>query len=71
VSGWLQAFAAHPRIGDVASLRAKYGAFERLSQGEQAAAAASGSDDVFEACIEPHGAWLRTAMLICHSRATL
>lgn len=39
VTGWLEAFAAHPKIGDLRSLQAKYGAFAELSKGEQAAAA--------------------------------
>lgn len=48
VAGWLEAFAAHPRIGDLESLRTKYGAFADLSKGEQAAAAASATDDVLK-----------------------
>lgn len=35
VSEWLQAFAAHPKLGDAASLRAKFGDFAKLSAGEQ------------------------------------
>ena len=38
-TGWLEAFAAHPKIGDLRSLHAKYGAFAELSKGEQYAAA--------------------------------
>lgn len=37
VEGWLQAFAAHPRLGDVVSLRAQYGQFAELSSSEQSA----------------------------------
>jgi OHCU decarboxylase len=33
---WLEAFAAHPRIGDVDSLRKKYAATKNLAAGEQA-----------------------------------
>lgn len=33
---WLEAFAAHPLIGDVDSLRAKYAASKQLATGEQA-----------------------------------
>lgn len=37
VSGWLEAFAAHPKIGDLEGLRKKYGgAFGAMSAGEQA-----------------------------------
>ncbi|PRW32944.1 uric acid degradation bifunctional TTL isoform X1 [Chlorella sorokiniana] len=40
VTGWLEAFAAHPKIGDLEGLRKKYGGtFGDLSRGEQAAAA--------------------------------
>ena len=38
VVGWLEAFAAHPKIGDLEGLKRKYGAFADLSKGEQAAA---------------------------------
>ena len=33
---WLEAFAAHPLIGDVDTLRAKYAATKHLAAGEQA-----------------------------------
>eukprot|EP00877_Chromochloris_zofingiensis_P009524 jgi/Chrzof1/4825/Cz15g00220.t1 len=48
--GWLQAFAAHPKIGDVHTLKAKYSGhtFGQLSQSEQSAALQSGNDMVFE-----------------------
>ena len=39
VAGWLEAFAAHPKIGDLEGLKRKYGAFADMSKGEQAAAA--------------------------------
>lgn len=38
MSGWLEAFAAHPRIGDIDGLRKKFGAFADHSRGEQSAA---------------------------------
>jgi OHCU decarboxylase len=36
---WLEAFAAHPHIGDVESLRKKYAATKQLAAGEQAGVA--------------------------------
>ena len=39
MTGWLEAFAAHPKIGDLEGLRKKFGGFAELSKGEQAAAA--------------------------------
>jgi OHCU decarboxylase len=36
---WLEAFAAHPLIGDIDSLRAKYAATKTLATGEQAGVA--------------------------------
>ncbi len=54
---WLEAFAHHPRIGDVASLRAKFATTAEWAGGEQAGAAAAdevtlqalakGNDDYF------------------------
>lgn len=38
VAGWLEAFGAHPRIGDAAALKAKLGGFGQASRSEQAAA---------------------------------
>ena len=49
VSGWLEAFAAHPRIGDVAGLKQKFGAFADMSRTEQAAGC-SAAEGVFEVC---------------------
>ena len=37
-SGWLEAFAAHPRIGDLDGLKRKYGDFADMSRSEQASA---------------------------------
>lgn len=36
---WLAAFDAHPRIGDIESLKAKYAGTEALASGEQSGAA--------------------------------
>lgn len=36
---WLEAFAAHPVIGDIASLRQKYAATKELAAGEQSGVA--------------------------------
>lgn len=54
---WLEAFSHHPRIGDVASLRAKFASTAKWAGGEQAGAAAAdeatlhalakGNDDYF------------------------
>lgn len=54
---WLEAFSHHPRIGDVASLRAKFASTAQWAGGEQAGAAAAddatlhalakGNDDYF------------------------
>lgn len=41
IRGWLQAFEAHPRIGDTKTLRTKRGAFGELSRDEQAAASSA------------------------------
>lgn len=43
VADWLEAFAAHPRIGDVEGLRKKYGGFADMSRGEQAGASGATS----------------------------
>jgi 2-oxo-4-hydroxy-4-carboxy-5-ureidoimidazoline decarboxylase len=40
-SDWLEAFAAHPLIGDVDSLRKKYAATKQLAAGEQSGVAAA------------------------------
>jgi 2-oxo-4-hydroxy-4-carboxy-5-ureidoimidazoline decarboxylase len=41
---WLEAFAHHPRIGDMASLRAKYASTAAWAGEEQRGAAAAGED---------------------------
>lgn len=47
VAGWLEAFGAHPRIGNAAALRAKFGSFANMSREEQSAAAGA-SEDVYQ-----------------------
>lgn len=54
VTGWLEAFAAHPRIGDLSALRHKYGAFADSSRREQAAAV-SASDSTLQ--VTRSGPW--------------
>jgi len=44
VTDWLEAFAAHPRIGDLDSLKAKFTQFAQSSQTEQATAATASGD---------------------------
>ncbi|CAI5517964.1 unnamed protein product [Closterium sp. Naga37s-1] len=51
ISGWLEAFGAHPRIGDVASLKRKFST-QQWSQGEQAAALQSSDDSFFQEMAE-------------------
>ena len=46
VTGWLEAFAAHPRIGDMEELRARFSASAAMSREEQATAAAETDDEV-------------------------
>lgn len=53
VLGWLEAFAAHPRIGDVEGLRKKFGGFADMSRGEQASAAAA-SDSILRVSAVHH-----------------
>jgi 5-hydroxyisourate hydrolase/2-oxo-4-hydroxy-4-carboxy-5-ureidoimidazoline decarboxylase len=50
IPGWLEAFAAHPKIGDAEAVRKKYSgsAFGELSQSEQATAMSTGNELVFE-----------------------
>ena len=72
VTGWLEALAAHPRIGDVEGLRKKFGAFAEASKQEQSASGASetelqvgldvlhmqtGACSLLQACHAPAG-WL-------------
>lgn len=50
MTGWLEAFAAHPRIGDMEALRSKHGASATMSREEQAAAASGADDQVLRVC---------------------
>jgi OHCU decarboxylase len=47
-SDWLEAFAAHPLIGDVESLRSKYAATKSLAAGEQSAVGGADSATLAE-----------------------
>jgi 2-oxo-4-hydroxy-4-carboxy-5-ureidoimidazoline decarboxylase len=53
---WREAFAHHPRIGDLAGLRAKFASTRAWAEGEQAGAAAA-SDDVLRALAEGNRAY--------------
>ena len=53
---WLEAFAHHPRIGDVEGLRKKFGATRAWAEGEQAGAAEA-SEEVLEALAEGNRAY--------------
>lgn len=44
IAGWLEAFAAHPRLGDAKGVQTAAGKFGELSRDEQAAAASAGED---------------------------
>lgn len=62
VTGWLEAFAAHPKIGDLEGLRHKYGgAFADMSRGEQAAAAGA-PEAVLQ--VRPRGAFHKACELV-------
>lgn len=70
---WLQAFAAHPRIGDLDGLRKKFGAFADMSKGEQAAAAATATDLVLKElaeCNKQYEAKFGHIFIICASGKT-
>jgi OHCU decarboxylase len=45
---WLEAFAAHPMIGDVGSLRKKYAATKAIAAGEQAGASGASESTLAE-----------------------
>ena len=53
---WLEAFAHHPRIGDVASLRARYASTAAWA-GEEQRGAAAASDDTLEALADGNRAY--------------
>lgn len=44
LAGWLQALAAHPRLGDTKSLKAKFDPFTKMSLNEQSTAASSATE---------------------------
>lgn len=46
MQGWLEAFAAHPKIGDIEGLQKKYGGFAAMSKNEQAGAAQASTEDI-------------------------
>eukprot|EP00897_Mesotaenium_endlicherianum_P001084 jgi/Mesen1/10977/ME000096S10550 len=48
ITGWLEAFAAHPRIGDVAGLRQKFASTAELCEGEQSAALMSADEQTLQ-----------------------
>lgn len=45
---WLEAFAAHPRIGDLEAVRARYGRSAEWSAGEQSGAASADEETLQE-----------------------
>jgi 2-oxo-4-hydroxy-4-carboxy-5-ureidoimidazoline decarboxylase len=55
-SDWLEAFAHHPRIGDVESLRERFAASGALSEREQAGLAGAG-EDVVQALADGNAAY--------------
>ncbi|WP_339806923.1 2-oxo-4-hydroxy-4-carboxy-5-ureidoimidazoline decarboxylase [uncultured Marinobacter sp.] len=55
---WLQAFEAHPQIGDVNSLKKKYASTKALASGEQSGASVA-SDDVLLCLKAGNDAYLR------------
>lgn len=55
-SDWLEAFAAHPKIGDVDSLRAKFANTRQWAGGEQAGVAGA-SEDVLQRLAELNDAY--------------
>ncbi|KAG6549255.1 hypothetical protein Mapa_009241 [Marchantia paleacea] len=52
VLGWLEAFAAHPRIGDVEALRKKFPADKGWTAGEQSSALATANEQVLQELAE-------------------
>lgn len=55
-SDWTEAFAHHPRIGDVESLRKRFGASSQLSQREQAGVGGA-SPDTLQALLDGNRAY--------------
>lgn len=56
-SDWLEAFAHHPRIGDVSRLRERFAASGALSEKEQGTAMASANDAIIERLFERNQAY--------------
>ncbi|MGP9822391.1 2-oxo-4-hydroxy-4-carboxy-5-ureidoimidazoline decarboxylase [Salinarimonas sp. NSM] len=56
---WLQAFEAHPQIGDVDSLKKKYASTKALASGEQAGAREA-SDEILQCLKAGNDAYLNT-----------
>ncbi|BBN09679.1 5-hydroxyisourate hydrolase [Marchantia polymorpha subsp. ruderalis] len=52
VLGWLEAFAAHPRIGDVEALRKKFPSDKGWTAGEQSSALATANEQVLQELAE-------------------
>lgn len=47
LTGWLEAFSAHPKLGDANAVRAKFSKFSELSSTEQSGILAAANDTVF------------------------
>lgn len=72
VPDWLEAFAAHPMIGDAESLKKKYGAFGAMSQTEQSTALQTFDPSVFQVGRVLMGDVVRPiSVLLCASRHCL
>lgn len=56
---WREAFSHHPKIGDLASLRAKFASTRQWSEGEQAGVAGAG-EDLLQALAEGNEAYEKT-----------
>jgi len=56
-SDWLQAFAHHPRIGDVSRLRERFAASGALSEKEQGTAMASADEAIIQRLFERNQAY--------------
>lgn len=55
---WLEAFAHHPKIGDLNSLRAKFASTRQWAEGEQASVSTA-SEEVLRALAEGNAAYER------------
>lgn len=64
VQEWLDAFAAHPIIGDVEGLKKKYGTFNDLSKGEQSTALQSVDESVFQVTSANAVCWCAAEMML-------